>query len=129
MQRPHRKQAPLVQLGADPSAPTATFVLTSERVDRDNEVVNPLGGRYEDFALNPGVLALHKTGEGFPLATLAGAPPAGHPPVANGLAVWEDWVGDGTGYPLGGPRRRAVLGQMTFDLEDDDSRQAWRRVE
>src|SRR5262245_35423993 len=104
MNLPHRKQGPLLQLSADPSAPTAVFVLTSERVDRDNEIVNPAGGDFSDFAVNPGVLALHRTGEGFPLATLAGEPPPGHAPVENGLAIWQDWIGDGTAY-LDGPRR------------------------
>lgn len=87
-------------LNTDDEERTATFVLTTDTTDRDGETVNPEGGDFEEYKKNPVVAFNHNTDD-FP--------------IGRTLKLWNDDVGEGTGYPqAGGEKRRALLAQVQF---------------
>jgi hypothetical protein len=91
---------------------TLTYVLTSTRVDRDNESVNPEGGNFDEYKLNPTVQWNHDTDD-FPIGKL--------------VAWWNEEIGPGTKYPqMGGERRMALLGKVQFSQENPKGDQAYR---
>lgn len=129
--RKHIDKGEVVDVGDD-AHPIVTYVMTTGDVDADDETVNPLGGDFSRFALNPVLIYNHDTDE-FPIgsfsADLAGPIPKGREPVHPKLAVWQDEVGEGTDWPqVEGPRRAALMGRAKFDLVDDQSKTAYGKI-
>jgi hypothetical protein len=109
-----------------------TYCLTAENSDRDQETVSPTGGVYDEFALNPLVILHHDT-ETIPVgslgADLAGPVPDGMEPVHDALSIWNDWVGEGTRYPMvGGPRRLGLLGNVYFSKVSPEAERVYQQV-
>lgn len=114
------------------------MVMTSGTVDRDGETVDPEGGDFSEFGLNPVLVENHETGK-RPLGSLsshddlAGPVPDYATPVHEGVSAWVEDIGDGTRWPtnaLGvslGEKRRALLCNVFFSKANKSGDEAFQQ--
>lgn len=108
----HSKKGQLI--GTDDGEHTATFILTTETTDRDGETVDPSGGDFKDYEKNPVVAFNHNTDD-FP--------------IGRTVKLWNEEVGEGTGYPqAGGKKRPALLGKVQFSKANPKGDLAYQMV-
>lgn len=81
---------------------STTWILSTSSEDRDGEVVDPSGGRFDDYRKNSAVCFNHDT-DSIPIGTSS---------KDGKLWIWNEEVGPGTKYPqAGGEVRMALLGR------------------
>lgn len=100
----------------DQQARTRVWVMTTGDTDRDGETVDPTGGNFSEFSLNPTVQWNHDT-DSEPIGQIVGQP-------------FNDYVGEGTNYPeILGPKRMALLGRVQFSRANPKAEQIWGQVQ
>lgn len=98
----------------DDETGVVTYIMTSTAEDRDGETVNPEGGDFTEFQRNPIIPFNHDT-DSLPVGRLIEGP-------------WNEEIGEGTNYDIGGPKRMALLGKVKFSRENPDGDLAYRMV-